>query len=86
MRAAKATLRRAAEKLVERAEECFERAEDQHKVADLQHENAEHIAALGHALEADAAELFGEGELHAAPEIPSLKPRRPDPAVKDPLD
>lgn len=84
MRAAQATIQRAAERLVERAEECFERAEDQHKVAELQHENAEHVAALGHALEADAAELYGE--LRAPPATLPLKPKEPSPTVKGPLD
>jgi hypothetical protein len=75
MRAAKATIQRAAEKLAERAEECFDRAEAQHQVADLQHENAEHIAALGHALEADAAELFAESETRAPLDAAPPKPR-----------
>ena len=74
MRAAKVMLQRAAEKLAERAEECFDRAEAQHQVADLQHENAEHIAALGHALEADAAELFAKSETRASLDAPPPKP------------
>jgi hypothetical protein len=67
MRIQKAAVQAAAVKLSERADECFERADDQHKNADAQHASADKLEVLGTALEADAAKLFGETELHPPP-------------------
>ena len=77
MRITTEAIQRSAKKLVTQAEECFEQAEEQHKVAELQHENAEKIAALGNELEADAAKLLGEAELHPPPAKRQDHPKEP---------
>jgi hypothetical protein len=70
-------IEQAVEKLAEKAELCFERAEAQHKIADIQHANAEKLAVLGLALEADAVALNGELEMVAGRNSPPLREQRP---------
>jgi hypothetical protein len=70
MRFAKTLLEKSAEKLVEKAADCFDLAKTQHDIADEQHTSADnldtsadHLDKLGHALEADAAQLRGETKM-----------------------
>ena len=75
-------IEKAAEALLDKAEDCFELAKTQQDGADRQHEiaarqrasadkqteNANRLVRLGHALEADAANLHGETQV--VPESP----------------
>jgi hypothetical protein len=79
MHSEKALIEKSADKLMKSAADCFVLAETQHHAAEKQHEiaskqhcnadelgtSASKLEALGHALEADAAEIKGNTEVVA---------------------
>jgi hypothetical protein len=99
MHSEKALMHKAADRLIKKAADCFDIAEAQHYVAEKQHEsasrqhcnadaleaNANKLDGIGHALEADAAEIYGSTKVGAremiSPIAPAVDPLAPKAGV-----